>query len=124
MFVVSIICAGVARMFRARYPLIDMLCDGKEDDCDHHISMRLYWLSPVIGYTWQILGPISFLAMVFAFTIGIILMNVAIAVISNKYTEVEGKSEIAFWESCLRYIVELENVIFFCCIVELEDVLF
>jgi hypothetical protein len=31
-------------------------------------------------------------------------------VISNKYTEVEAKSEIAFWESRLRYIVEVESM--------------
>jgi hypothetical protein len=41
---------------------------------------------------------------------GIILMNMVIAVISNKYTEVEAKSEIAFWESRLRYIVEVESM--------------
>jgi hypothetical protein len=29
---------------------------------------------------------------------------------SNKYTEVEAKSEIAFWESRLRYIVEVESM--------------
>jgi hypothetical protein len=48
--------------------------------------------------------------MIFAFTMGIILMNMVIAVISNKYTEVEAKSEIAFWESRLRYIVEVESM--------------
>jgi hypothetical protein len=56
------------------------------------------------------LGPLSYLAMMFAFTMGIILMNMVIAVISNKYTEVEAKSEIAFWESRLRYIVEVESM--------------
>jgi hypothetical protein len=30
------------------------------------------------------LGPLSYLAMIFAFTMGIILMNMVIAVISNK----------------------------------------
>jgi hypothetical protein len=56
------------------------------------------------------LGPLSYLAMIFAFTMGIILMNMVIAVISNKYTEVEARSEIAFWESRLRYIVEVESM--------------
>jgi hypothetical protein len=56
------------------------------------------------------LGPLSYLAMIFAFTMGIILMNMVIAVISNKYTKVEAKSEIAFWESRLRYIVEVESM--------------
>jgi hypothetical protein len=56
------------------------------------------------------LGPLSYLAMIFAFTMGIILMNMVIAVISNKYTEVEAKSEVAFWESRLRYIVEVESM--------------
>jgi hypothetical protein len=56
------------------------------------------------------LGPLSYLAMIFAFTMGIILMNMVIAVISNKYTEVEAKSEIAFWESRLHYIVEVESM--------------
>jgi hypothetical protein len=63
---------------------------------------------------WEFLtsniGPLSYLAMIFAFTMGIILMNMVIAVISNKYTEVEAKSEIAFWESRLRYIVEVESI--------------
>jgi hypothetical protein len=63
---------------------------------------------------WEFLtsniGPLSYLAMIFAFTMGIILMNMVIAVISNKYTEVEAKSEIAFWESRLHYIVEVESM--------------
>jgi hypothetical protein len=56
------------------------------------------------------LGPLSYLAMIFAFTMGIILMNMLIAVISNKYTEVEAKSEITFWESRFRYIIEVESM--------------
>jgi hypothetical protein len=68
------------------------------------------------------LGPLSYLAMIFAFTMGIILMNMVIAVISNKYTEVEAKSEIAFWESRLRYIVEVESMKNFKSIVSWKDV--
>jgi len=121
MLVVSMICAAVAHIFHALYPLIDgspcYTSNLEDQDCEWTSSLtKSYFHTFAMTLTgdWEFLtsniGPLSYLAMIFAFTMGIILMNMVIALISNKYTEVEAKSEIAFWESCLRYIVEVESM--------------
>eukprot|EP00979_Chaetoceros_neogracilis_P003213 scaffold553_cov184-Chaetoceros_neogracile.AAC.13 len=121
MLVVSMICAAVAHIFHALYPLIDgspcYTSNLEDQDCEWTSSLtKSYFHTFAMTLTgdWEFLtsniGPLSYLAMIFAFTMGIILMNMVIAVISNKYTEVEAKSEIAFWESRLRYIVEVESM--------------
>eukprot|EP00979_Chaetoceros_neogracilis_P013256 scaffold3751_cov300-Chaetoceros_neogracile.AAC.7 len=121
MLVVSMICAAVAHIFHALYPLIDgspcFTSNLEDQDCEWTSSLtKSYFHTFAMTLTgdWEFLtsniGPLSYLAMIFAFTMGIILMNMVIAVISNKYTEVEAKSEIAFWESRLRYIVEVESM--------------
>jgi hypothetical protein len=121
MLVVSMICAAVAHIFHALYPLLDgsscFTSNLEDEDCEWTSSLtKSYFHAFAMTLTgdWEFLtsnlGPLSYLAMMFAFTMGIILMNMVIAVISNKYTEVEAKSEIAFWESRLRYIVEVESM--------------
>eukprot|EP00979_Chaetoceros_neogracilis_P000361 scaffold86_cov169-Chaetoceros_neogracile.AAC.4 len=121
MLVVSMICAAIAHIFHALYPLIDgspcYTSNLEDQDCEWTSSLpKSYFHTFAMTLTgdWEFLtsnlGPLSYLAMIFAFTMGIILMNMVIAVISNKYTEVEAKSEIAFWESRLRYIVEVESM--------------
>jgi len=121
MLVVSMICAAVAHIFHVLYPLIDgspcYTSNLEDQDCEWTRSLtKSYFHTFAMTLTgdWEFLtsnlGPLSYLAMIFAFTMGIILMNMVIAVISNKYTEVEAKSEIAFWESRLRYIVEVESM--------------
>jgi len=121
MLVVSMICAAVAHIFHALYPLIDgspcYTSEVEDEDCEWTSSLtKSYFHTFTMTLTgdWEFLtsnlGFVSYLAMFFAFTMGIILMNMVIAVISNKYTEVEAKSEIAFWESRLRYIVEVKSI--------------
>eukprot|EP00979_Chaetoceros_neogracilis_P006237 scaffold1256_cov149-Chaetoceros_neogracile.AAC.1 len=121
MLVVSMICAAIAHIFHALYPLLDgspcFTSNLEDQDCEWTSSLtKSYFHTFAMTLTgdWEFLtsnlGPLSYLAMIFAFTMGIILMNMVIAVISNKYTEVEAKSEIAFWESRLRYIVEVESM--------------
>eukprot|EP00979_Chaetoceros_neogracilis_P007663 scaffold1626_cov176-Chaetoceros_neogracile.AAC.3 len=115
------ICAAVAHIFHALYPLIDgspcYTSNLEDQDCEWTSSLTesyFHTFAMTLSGDWEFLtsniGPLSYLAMIFAFTMGIILMNMVIAVISNKYTEVEAKSEIAFWESRLRYIVEVESM--------------
>ena len=121
MLVVSMICAAVAHIFHALYPVIDgspcYTSNLEDQDCEWTRSLTqsyFHTFAMTLTGDWEFLtsnlGPLSYLAMIFAFTMGIILMNMVIAVISNKYTEVEAKSEIAFWESRLRYIVEVESM--------------
>eukprot|EP00979_Chaetoceros_neogracilis_P015677 scaffold6359_cov174-Chaetoceros_neogracile.AAC.1 len=121
MLVVSMICAAVAHIFHALYPLLDgspcYTSNLEDQDCEWTSSLTqsyFHTFAMTLTGDWEFLtsniGPLSYLAMIFAFTMGIILMNMVIAVISNKYTEVEAKSEIAFWESRLRYIVEVESM--------------
>eukprot|EP00979_Chaetoceros_neogracilis_P005290 scaffold952_cov172-Chaetoceros_neogracile.AAC.1 len=121
MLVVSMICAAVAHIFHALYPLLDespcYTSNLEDQDCEWTSSLTqsyFHTFAMTLTGDWEFLtsnlGPLSYLAMIFAFTMGIILMNMVIAVISNKYTEVEAKSEVAFWESRLRYIVEVESM--------------
>eukprot|EP00979_Chaetoceros_neogracilis_P006201 scaffold1233_cov164-Chaetoceros_neogracile.AAC.1 len=121
MLVVSMICAAVAHIFHALYPLIDgspcYTGNLEDQDCEWTSSLtKSYFHTFAMTLTgdWEFLtsnlGPLSYLAMIFAFTMGIILMNMLIAVISNKYTEVEAKSEVTFWESRFRYIIEVESM--------------
>jgi len=121
MLVVSMICAAVAHIFHALYPVIDgspcYTSNLEDQDCEWTSSLtKSYFHTFAMTLTgdWEFLtsnlGPLSYIAMIFAFTMGIILMNMVIALISNKYTEVEAKSEIAFWESRLHYIVEVESM--------------
>ena len=121
MLVVSMICAAVAHIFHALYPLVDgspcYTSNLEDEDCEWTSSLpKSYFHTFAMTLTgdWEFLtsnlGPLSYLAMIFAFAMGIILMNMVIALISNKYTEVEAKSKIIFWESRLRYIVEVESM--------------
>jgi len=114
MLVVSMICAAVAHICSPCYT-----SNLEDQDCEWTSSLtKSYFHTFAMTLTgdWDFLtsddhdGPLSYHAMIFASTIGIILMNMVIAVISNKYTEVEAKSEIAFWERRLRYIVEVESM--------------
>ena len=43
----------------------------------------------------------------FAFVIGILLLNILIAVISNEFTEVMANSRRAFWHNRLKFLVEV-----------------
>lgn len=55
-------------------------------------------------------GLHSELAMIFAFVIGILLLNVIIAVVSNVYTDIESNSQKAIWASRLRFVNELGSM--------------
>jgi hypothetical protein len=48
--------------------------------------------------------------MIFAFVIGILLLNVIIAVVSNVYTDIESNSQKAIWASRLRFVNELGSM--------------
>ena len=55
-------------------------------------------------------GVQSVLALIFAFLIGILLLNIIIALISNRFTDVEKEGQKAFWLSRLRFVNELESM--------------
>jgi len=55
-------------------------------------------------------GVQSVLALIFAFLIGILLLNIIIALISNIFTDVEKDGQKAFWLSRLRFVNELESM--------------
>eukprot|EP00979_Chaetoceros_neogracilis_P015523 scaffold6064_cov177-Chaetoceros_neogracile.AAC.1 len=86
MLVVSMICAAVAHIFHALYPLIDgspcFTSNLEDQDCEWTRSLtKSYFHTFAMTLTgdWEFLtsnlGPLSYLAMIFAFTMGIILMN-------------------------------------------------
>ena len=56
------------------------------------------------------IGIHTLLSMSFAFIVGILLLNIIIALISKIFTEVENNSEKAFWSSRLRFVNELQTL--------------
>lgn len=55
-------------------------------------------------------GSHSVLMTIFAFTIGILLLNIIIALIRNVFTEVEQNGQRAFWLKRLRFISESQSL--------------
>ena len=78
-----------------------------EDSYFHSFSM-------VFTNDWSFLdkatGAHSVLMTFFAFTIGILLLNIIIALISNVFTEVEQNGQREFWLKRLRFINELQSL--------------
>jgi hypothetical protein len=59
----------------------------------------------------KVTGAQSVLLMtIFAFAIGILLLNIIIALISNVFTEVEQNGQRAFWLKRLRFMNELQSL--------------
>jgi hypothetical protein len=98
----------------------DVTCDegeeGGEWRCNGRALRASYFhvFAMVLSDEWlfldKIIGPLSFLSMAFALLVGLVLMNMLIALISNKYTEVEQQSQTAFWVHRLLYIDELHSM--------------
>ena len=78
-----------------------------EDSYFHSFSM-------VFTNDWSFLdkatGAHSVLMIIFAFFIGILLLNIIIAVISDGFTEVKQNGQRAFWLKRLRFISELQSL--------------
>jgi len=55
-------------------------------------------------------GAHSWLSMIFAFIVGILLLNIIIALISNAFTEIEGNSAKAFWVNRLNFVIGLDII--------------
>lgn len=56
-------------------------------------------------------GLRSILSFIFAAVIGIILLNILIAVVNDSFKKVEDNSEYAFWLGRLRFIVEMQGLL-------------
>lgn len=56
-------------------------------------------------------GLRSTLSFIFAAVIGIILLNILIAVVNDSFKQVEDNSEYAFWLGRLRFIVEMQGLL-------------
>ena len=69
--------------------------------------------SMVLSQDWSFLeratGVHSVFMFLFAFAIGILLLNIIIAIISTKFTEVEQNGERAFWLKRLRFVNEMQS---------------
>jgi hypothetical protein len=58
----------------------------------------------------KVSGVSSTLSIIFACVIGIILLNILIAVVNDSFVKVEGNSENAFWLGRLRFVNELTDI--------------
>jgi hypothetical protein len=101
-------------------PVVDCFSDLSDEDYYNGGWMcRLkdsyfHSFSMVFTGDWSFLdkatGAHSTLMIFFAFTIGIFLLNIIIALISNVFTEVEQNGQRAFWLKRLRFISELQSL--------------
>ncbi|GFH44501.1 hypothetical protein CTEN210_00975 [Chaetoceros tenuissimus] len=126
-FVTTIIVISFAHMFHVAGPLSNVSCldesitSVKElrdeyqtwtcslnDSYFHSFAMLLsgdflFFDSPS--------GLRSTLSFIFAAVIGIILLNILIAVVNDSFKKVEDNSEYAFWLGRLRFIVEMQGLL-------------
>merc|ERR1740124_1226792 len=68
-----------------------------------------------LGFDWEFLegrnGVLSYLSMCFAFLIGILLLNILIAAISDGYAGIKESSLAVFWVNRVAYIIEVESIV-------------
>ncbi len=127
-YVVSMICIAFAHMFQVIGPAGETKCDKLEEDlgddavkwvkagawtCDIQDSY-FQSFAMIFGGSWRFLDKriptLSIMSIVFAFLVGFVLMNMLIALISNRYTAVEQESQTAFWVHRLLYIDEIRSM--------------
>jgi hypothetical protein len=115
LFVTIVIVMAFSHMFHAAGPL-----EGASS-CHDYDSEDLWTCSLSDSYFQSVAmllsgdwvffdsnkGLHSGLAMIFAFVIGILLLNIIIALISNVYTGIESNSQKAIWASRVRFVNEL-----------------
>ena len=109
------ICAAAAHMYHAIRPLDDVQCD--DVDVGWTCNLRnsyFHAFAMVLTGDWRFMDnfidDLSYLSIVFSFLGGVILMNMAIALIGKIFTELETRNKTAFWVSRLRYINELDTI--------------
>ena len=116
MYVVMIICAALAHIYHVSGPPDGVLCEDEEGGGWTCSLLHSYFhvLAMTLGSDYYFLdtfaGPLSRISAVLAFFIGVVLLNMVIALITNKYTEAEERGEIAFWLFRLQYIEELDGM--------------
>ena len=64
---------------------------------------------------WQNNDTLTLISFVFAMVMGILLLNILIAVVSNVFTKVNDDSEEAFWSNRFKSIVDKHSIISFFC---------
>ena len=119
LFVTIVIVMAFSHMFHAAGPLEGASsCHGGYDSedlwtcslSDSYFQSVAMLLSGDWVFFDSNKGLHSGLAMIFAFVIGILLLNIIIALISNVYTDIESNSQKAIWASRLRFVVELGSM--------------
>ncbi len=79
---------------------------------DHYVSNLHIFLTSEFEFEEKpIYDNVFYVRILFAFTIGILLLNILIAVISNEFTEVMANSKRAFWKNRLVFIVEITSTL-------------
>ncbi len=119
----SIIVIAFAHMFFAAGPpsgeAIDPRCLGVGDNIDTRWNCGLrasyfqsfsMFLTGNIDFLEEPDGMHSVLAAIFGFIMGILLLNIIIAIISNVFSEIQQNSEKAFWANRLKFVNEIDNM--------------
>ena len=116
MYVLMIFCAALAHIYYVSGPPDGVLCEdegGGGWTCSLPHSY-FHVLAVTLGSDYYFLdtfaGSLSRISAVLAFFIGVVLLNMVIALITNKYTQAEERGEIAFWLFRLQYIEELDGM--------------
>jgi len=116
LYVTSIIVMAFGHMFYVAGPPNGITCDEYDNGgwtCRLSDSYFQSFAMLLSGDWFFLNGPTgvqSVLALIFAFLIGILLLNIIIALISNIFTDVEKDGQKAFWLSRLRFVNELESM--------------
>ena len=112
LYVTSIIVMAFGHMFYVAGPPNGITCDEYNNGgwtCCLSDSYFHYFAMLLVGDWFLIDNPTevqSVLALIFVFFIGILLLNIIIVLITNRFTDVEEDDQRAFWLSRLRFVKE------------------
>jgi len=119
-FVVAVITSSFAHMYHALGPPDNITC---HDDGEY--SSEGGWMCSLpdsyfrsfamtLGGEWEFFdqweGLLSVVSLIFALLMGIILLNMLIALISDIFTRTKSESELVFWVHRLRLVDQFESI--------------
>jgi len=122
LFTAFLIVLGFSQIFRVRYS--ERECPIDESEFGDASSFISYWACNSRGQSFKTMfymfltdGGWYFddeqsetLMALFAFVIGILLLNIVIAVVSNKFTDVQNNADKVFWVRRLSLIKEVDSL--------------
>ena len=94
----------------ARLAHMLLIAEAQEDSNETPESYYFQSLELFLGGGFDVNGPSKIATVtstIFAFVIGILLLNILIAVISSEFTKVVANGTSAFWRNRLNFLVEI-----------------